>query len=91
MAYWVSVVLRLCRSLLAEAAPAAVPEVKAKPAEGRSLRARRSAPEPPKETETVLVNGIGGYLVSFLLTHQNSSSSPSPRRDSTRSARLWNH
>ncbi|KAL1408067.1 hypothetical protein Q8F55_004864 [Vanrija albida] len=57
MAYWTSVVLRVCRQLLSEAAPPPPPTpTKPKATEGRSLRERRP---PVKEEvhETVVVNG----------------------------------
>lgn len=67
MAYWVAVVLRVCRSLLADgAAPPTIPTTPAvapkKPpsTEGRSLRTRKpptsSTPQAPPET--VSVNGV---------------------------------
>lgn len=61
MAYWASVVLRFCRSLLADAAaPPPPPEPKpATSTEGRSLRVRKP-PGASTRGESVIVNGIGG-------------------------------
>lgn len=60
MAYWTSVVLRVCRQLLSEAAPPPPPTpTKPKSTEGRSLRERK-APVKEEVHETVLVNGYRG-------------------------------
>lgn len=58
LAYWVAVVLRVCRGLLADAEPvrAQVPAQGKKEGEGRALRTRKPA---VVGEEVVMVNGTG--------------------------------
>lgn len=61
MAYWVSVVIRLCRRLLV-GAPASAPPTPKSPAatEGRTLRTRK-ATTPAIADETITINGAGRF------------------------------
>lgn len=56
LAYWIAVVLRVCRSSLADAEPV---KSEKKEAEGRSLRTRKPAVQ---GEEVVHINGVGGFL-----------------------------
>lgn len=70
MAYWVSVVIRLCRRLLVGAPPSAPPTPKSPAAtEGRTLRTRKAA-TPAIPDETISINGACRFDTSFLLTLQ---------------------
>lgn len=70
MAYWVSVVIRLCKRLL-EGAPASAPPTpkapKALASEGRTLRTRKAA-TPTVPDQIITINGAGGCISKAIAT-----------------------